>query len=137
MTLKSTSPVSERPLSPHLQVYTPQLTSMLSIAHRITGVALAVGTALLVFWLCSAAYSPECFTCISGFFGSILGKFMLFGWSFAFYFHLCNGIRHLFWDIGKGFEIPAAYRSGHIVIVTSILLTGITWIAYLAQGNGQ
>jgi succinate dehydrogenase / fumarate reductase cytochrome b subunit len=122
-------------LSPHLQVYSPQLTSMLSISHRITGAALAVGTILLVGWLWSAAYSPDCFAGISGFLNSILGRLMLFGWSFAFYFHLCNGLRHLFWDIGKGFELPDAYRSGHIVIVASIVLTGITWIIAFAQGG--
>lgn len=137
MTLKTASPASERPLSPHLQVYRPQLTSVLSITHRITGVALAAGTILLVSWLWSAAYSSVCFNSINGFLAGILGRIMLFGWSFAFYFHLCNGIRHLFWDIGKGFTIPVAYRSGHAVIIATIVLTGLTWIAVLAEGGAQ
>jgi len=137
MTQKTHLPATLRPLSPHLQVYKPQLTSMLSITHRATGVALSLGTILLVAWLWAAAYSADCFEHISAFCGSIPGMILLFGWSFAFYFHLCNGIRHLFWDIGKGFDIPAAYRSGYAVIIGSGVLTAITWIAVLSDGGTQ
>jgi len=137
MTQKPASTTFERPLSPHLQVYKPQLTTMLSITHRATGAALAVGTLFLVGWLWSAAYDIRCFEALSGFFNKTLGQLMLFGWSFAFYFHLCNGIRHLFWDIGKGFELPAVYRSGYIVLVSTCLLTGLTWMAVFAMGGTQ
>jgi succinate dehydrogenase / fumarate reductase cytochrome b subunit len=128
MTEKS-SPTIERPLSPHLQIYRWQMTMALSILHRITGAALAVGTIVLVGWLWAAAYSPEYFQGIHGFFTHIIGKLLLMGWSFAFYFHFCNGIRHLFWDIGKGFDIPNVYRSGWTVITVSSILTILTWIS--------
>ena len=106
---------SNRPLSPHLQVYRPQITSMLSILHRLTGVALAVGTLLLTYWLVAAASGPEAFAGAQGLIGSFLGRLLLFGWSFALFYHLCNGIRHLFWDAGKGFDLPTVVRSGWAV----------------------
>jgi len=117
--------------------YRLQLTSVLSFAHRVTGIALAAGTILLVGWLWAAAYNPDCFEGISAFFEGFFGRILLFGWSYAFYFHLCNGIRHLFWDIGKGFEIKDAYRSGYLVLGTSVLLTCITWIAVIIHGGQQ
>ncbi|MBK20111.1 MAG: succinate dehydrogenase, cytochrome b556 subunit [Rhodospirillaceae bacterium] len=117
----------ERPLSPHLQVYKPQLTSTLSILHRITGVALSAGTLLLVWWLIAAAMGGGAYTTVQMVVGSWIGQLMLFGWSFALFYHLCNGIRHLFWDIGKGLDLPAAYRSGWIVISSSIVLTLCSW----------
>jgi succinate dehydrogenase / fumarate reductase cytochrome b subunit len=139
MDQKTPSTASQRPLSPFMlgQAYRLQLTSVLSFTHRLTGLALSLGTLFLVGWLWSAAYSPQCFESISGFFGGIFGTILLFGWSYAFYFHLCNGIRHLFWDIGKGFEIKDAYRSGYAVVVASLVLTGITWIAVIAAGGQQ
>lgn len=137
MQQKTTASAIERPLSPHLQIYRWQLTMTLSILHRATGIALAVGTAFLVSWLWSAAYSPKCFADLNAFFTGILGRIMLIGWSFAFYFHLCNGIRHLGWDIGRGFEIQAAYRSGYIVLIGTIVLTAVTWIAIFSEAGGQ
>lgn len=134
---QKTLPTSARPLSPHLQIYRPQLTTILSITHRATGIALAIGTFMLVWWLWSAAYSPDCYAEISSFFTSIIGKILLLGWAYAFYFHLCNGVRHLFWDIGRGFEIHVAYRSGYAVIVASILLTIVTWVAVLNDGGAS
>ena len=119
---------SHRPLSPHLQVYRPQLTSMLSILHRITGVALAVGTLLLIYWLAAAASGPAAFETAQGFIGSILGRLLLLGWTFALFYHLCNGIRHLFWDAGWGFELVDAYRSGWLVVGASAALTLLSWI---------
>lgn len=127
---------SNRPLSPHLQVYRPQITSTLSILHRITGVALAVGTLLLTWWLVAAASGPEAFATAQGFIGSIIGRLLLFGWSFALFYHLCNGIRHLFWDAGFGFEIETAQRSGIAVVIAAAALTLVCWIAgYLMMGS--
>lgn len=118
-----------RPLSPHLQVYRPQLTSMLSIAHRITGVALAVGTLLLVYWLAAAAGGAESYAAAQGFIGSFFGQLLLFGWTIALFYHLANGIRHLFWDAGYGFELPTVQRSGQAVLAATAVLTVVSWIA--------
>ena len=124
-----------RPLSPHLQVYKPQLTSVLSITHRATGVALAVGTLLLVWWLVAAATGESAFADVQAFIGSWFGRLLLFGWSYALFYHLCNGIRHLFWDAGKGMELETAYSSGRLVIAASIILTAAVWIwAYAMMG---
>jgi succinate dehydrogenase / fumarate reductase, cytochrome b subunit len=126
---------SNRPLSPHLQVYRPQITSTLSILHRLTGIALAVGTLLLTWWLVAAAAGPEAFATAQGLIGSLFGQLLLFGWSFAFFYHLCNGIRHLTWDAGYGFEIETATRSGWLVVIASVVLTLVAWVAgYLAMG---
>lgn len=122
-----------RPLSPHLQVYKPQLTSVLSIAHRATGVALAVGTLLLVWWLVAAATGESAFADVQVFIGSWYGRLLLFGWSYALFYHLCNGLRHLFWDAGKGLELETAYTTGRLVIATSILLTIGVWVWGYAQ----
>jgi succinate dehydrogenase / fumarate reductase cytochrome b subunit len=119
---------AERPLSPFL-IYKPQLTSVLSFSHRGTGVALAVGTVFLVWWLVAAATSDGAFATARWFFSSWLGVLMLLGWTFAFFFHLCNGIRHLFWDAGMGFELRTAYASGWAVVAASGLLTVIAFAA--------
>ncbi len=121
----------ERPLSPFL-IYKPQLTSVLSFSHRATGVALSLGTLLLVWWLVAAATSEEVFGAAQWFLGSWLGLLLLLGWSFAFFFHLCNGIRHLFWDAGFGFELHTAYASGWTVVAASVALTVIAFAAGLA-----
>lgn len=124
-----------RPLSPHLQVYRWQLTMAMSILHRITGVALAVGTLLLVWWLLAAAAGPETYETARICLGSWLGRLLLFGWSFALFYHLCNGIRHLGWDLGLGFEIGTAYATGWTVVAASVALTILAWItAYAAMG---
>ena len=129
---------SERPLSPHLQVYRPQWTSILSIMHRLTGVGLAVGTLLLVYWLASAAGGPGSFAEAQDFVGSFLGRLMLFGWTVCLFFHLCNGIRHLMWDAGYGFDLDQAYRSGWLVVVASGVLTLGFWIlGYSLMGGGS
>ncbi len=117
-----------RPLSPHLQVYRPQLTSVLSITHRVTGVALAVGTLLLVYWLAAVALGPEAYAQAQSVLGSKLGQLLLFLWTWALFYHLCNGIRHLFWDAGYGFEIPTVYKSGKAVLIASVVLTLLLWI---------
>lgn len=127
---------TNRPLSPHLQIYKPQLTSMMSIMHRATGIALAVGTLLLVWWLIAAATGEDTFGDVQAFNVSWVGRLLLFGWSYALFYHLCNGIRHLFWDAGKGFELASAYRSGWVVVVVSIALTVIAWVwGYVSMGE--
>ena len=126
---------NNRPLSPHLQVYKPQLTTFMSITHRATGIALAVGTLMLVCWLIAAATGETAFNEVQAFLGSIVGRLLLLGWSFALFYHLCNGLRHLFWDAGRGFEIETAYMTGRIVIAASILLTIGAWLwGYAAMG---
>lgn len=119
---------AKRPLSPHLQVYRPQLTSILSITHRLSGVALSLGTLLLVYWLAAAAAGPEAFESAQSFIGSFLGRLLLFGWTIGLFFHLCNGIRHLFWDVGLGFELDDVYRSGWTVVAATAVLSLVTWI---------
>ena len=116
-----------RPLSPHLQVYRWQLTSVLSILHRMTGVALAVGTILLVSWLGAAADGAEPYARMQWFLGSWIGLLLLFGWSVALFYHLCNGIRHLWWDTGHGLELKSVYASGWTVLIATAVLTVIVW----------
>ncbi len=117
-----------RPLSPHIQIYRWQWTMALSILHRATGIALAIGTLLLVWWLTAAAYGEPAFASAQNFLGSILGRLLLFGWSFAFFFHLCNGLRHLVWDAGHGFELKTAHRSALLVLAAALVLTLATWV---------
>ena len=126
----------ERPLSPHIQIYKPQISSVLSILHRLTGIALAVGTLLLTWWLTAAAYSPAAFSHVQGFMASWFGQLILLGFTFAFFYHLSNGIRHMFWDIGKGFSLDAMNRSGWMVIVASVSLTALAWIWGYSMGGG-
>jgi len=127
---------SQRPLSPHLQIYRPQLTSVLSVMHRATGVALVFGTLLLVYWLLAAASGAHAYASAQALLGSWIGRIVLLGFSFALFFHLCNGIRHLFWDAGLGFELRTAYASGKAVIIVSVLLTLAAWaMAYAFRGG--
>jgi succinate dehydrogenase / fumarate reductase cytochrome b subunit len=129
-------PSQQRPLSPHLQIYRWQLTSVMSIIHRMTGIALSVGTLLLVYWLISAAAGPAAFATAQTLIGSIIGQLLLFGWTVALFYHLCNGIRHLFWDAGLGFELRATYASGWTVVAATVALSIIAWIAGYAVGGG-
>jgi succinate dehydrogenase / fumarate reductase cytochrome b subunit len=117
-----------RPLSPHIQIYKMPFTAVLSITHRATGVALAAGTAVLAYWLASAAYGPAAYGHAQAVLGSLLGKLVLFGWTAALFYHLCNGIRHLFWDMGKGYGIAEADKSGRIVVASAAVLTLLAWI---------
>ena len=121
-----------RPLSPDLQIYRPQLTSVLSISHRVTGIFSSVGALLLVSWLIAAAMGPQAYSAMQGFLGSWLGLILLFGWTFSFFFHLCNGIRHLLWDAGCGLELRTIYASGWIVVAASTVLTLAAWIVSFA-----
>ncbi|HKX08230.1 MAG TPA: succinate dehydrogenase, cytochrome b556 subunit [Stellaceae bacterium] len=127
---------ASRPLSPHLQIYRWQITSVLSILHRFTGLALSLGTLLLVWWLVALASGPDAFATAQACVGSWLGRLLLLGWSFSLFFHLANGIRHLFWDAGYGFEIKTTTASGWAVVVASVALTVIAWVAGLATMVG-
>jgi succinate dehydrogenase / fumarate reductase cytochrome b subunit len=129
-------PAQDRPLSPHLQVYRPQLTSVLSIVHRMTGVVLTLGTLLLVYWLVATASGEAAYETAQVLIGSFLGRLVLFGWSVALFYHLCNGIRHLCFDAGYLLELPALYRSGWAVVAATLALTLISWIGgYIAMGS--
>jgi succinate dehydrogenase cytochrome b subunit len=113
----------KRPLSPHLQIYKPQLTSILSITHRGTGVLLSLGALLLTCWLVGLATGEAAFNNLQLHASAWYGKLALIAFVFSFYFHLANGIRHLFWDAGRGLEISTTYMTGYAVIVVSIILT--------------
>jgi len=119
---------NKRPRSPDIQIYRPQLTSVLSISHRLTGIALSIGSPLLVYWLIATAAGPSAYAAFYGFLNSRFGIVLLFCWTYALFFHLCNGIRHLFWDTGYGFELRTIYTSGWAVVTVSIALTLVTWI---------
>jgi succinate dehydrogenase / fumarate reductase cytochrome b subunit len=111
----------ERPLSPFMfpTWYRFQITSALSILHRLTGIALAVGSILLAWWLVAVAAGGELFAATHAFLASPIGVLLLFLWSVAFFYHLCSGVRHLAWDAGYGFELPDAYRSGYAVLAAT------------------
>jgi succinate dehydrogenase / fumarate reductase cytochrome b subunit len=123
---------TDRPLSPHLQVYRWQLTMFLSITHRATGIALCGGVLLLMYWIWALTAGPDQYRQAIDFFGSIPGRTILFILTFCLVYHLCNGVRHLFWDIGKGLELESVYRSGWTVVVASAVLTLVIWIAAYA-----
>jgi len=128
--------MNNRPLSPHLQIYRPQLTSVLSITHRATGVALSLGTMVLLYWLQAVARGPETYAAAQEFLGCWLVQLVLAGWTWAFFYHLSNGIRHLFWDAGKGFELHQVYASGYTVLAAATTLTALTWgyVLFVAGG---
>ena len=115
----------ERPLSPHLQIYRPQITSILSILHRLTGLALSVGALVLVYWLVVLATGPVAYVQAAAILSSVWLKICYAGWSFCFFYHLANGIRHLFWDVGWGFEPSQIQASGWFVVVVAMLATTV------------
>lgn len=119
------------PLSPHLQIYKPQLTSVLSIIHRGTGIFLSLGALLLCYWLLAIAAGPGVYAKVVVHLSAWYGQLALLAFTFSLYYHLANGIRHLFWDAGLGLEIEATYKSGYAVIVASLFLTVAT--CYLAR----
>ncbi len=125
-----------RPLSPHLQIYRPQITSILSITHRLTGVALAGSSVFFTYWLTSATYGGDAFARAQGLFGSWLGQLVLIGLTFSLYFHLANGIRHLAWDSGHGFALETLRKSGWLVILFAIGMTALTLAMAYAAGGG-
>ena len=120
-----------RPVSPNIQIYRPQLTSVLSIANRITGVVLSIGAVGLVAWLIAAASGSQAYAAVQGAISSWIGQVVLFGFTFAFFLHLCGGIRHLVWDTAHGFELRSIYLWGWVVVAASVLLTMAAWGASL------
>jgi succinate dehydrogenase / fumarate reductase cytochrome b subunit len=120
-----------RPQSPNIQIYRPQLTSVLSIANRISGVASSIAAVGLVVWLLAAAAGPETYAVVRGVLASPFGQIVLFGVTFGFLLHLCSSIRHLAWDAGYGFELSAIYASGWAAVGASVVLTAAVWIAAL------
>ncbi len=121
----------DRPLSPHLQIFRPWITMMMSIAHRITGGALYFGTALLAWWLLAAAVSDRAYDAAQWFFSSWLGLLILFGYTWAEIHHALGGIRHLVWDTGHGMDRSSASKMAWLTLITSISLTVIIWAAIL------
>ena len=117
----------QRPLSPHLMIYKPQLTSMMSITHRATGAALALGSLLVVWWIVALASGAEYYSFVQSIITSWFGQLVLFGFTVAVFYHLSNGIRHLFWDFGYNLTIEGVHRSGYMVLASTVLLTAITW----------
>lgn len=133
---ETTQTSTERPLSPHLQIYRPQMTSVLSILHRLTGVALAIGTLVLVWWLMAAATGEAAYDTFSSYAHSILGRLFLFGWTLALSYHMFNGIRHLFWDTGRLFEIKNAFTAGRLVLALAVITTLAIWyLGYASLGG--
>ena len=118
---------NNRPLSPHLQVYRPQLTSVLSITHRMTGVLLSAGLIVIVAWLLALAAGPEAFDRMNGLLSSVPGLILLLVWTQALFYHLLNGIRHLLWDAGWLLDLNSAYASGWAVVSVSLVLTILVW----------
>ena len=126
----------KRPLSPHLQIYKPQITSVLSILHRATGIVLFGGSILWCFWFVSLAAGRAAYHHGQELLVSPLGLIILLGWSFSFFYHLCNGIRHLLWDIGVGYEMKTVRKSGWTVVFSSVILTGATWALGFMKWKG-
>jgi len=123
----NSTPTRPRPLSPNIQIYRPQLTSVLSIANRVTGLILSLGAVGLVVWLSAAAAGPQTYRVVQDVIESWAGQFALFGCTFAFFLHLCGGIRHLVWDTVHGFELRSIYISGWTVVAASIVLSAAAW----------
>ena len=130
-----TEAAARRPLSPHLQIYRGGLTMMMSIMHRITGAALFFGTVLLAWWLLAAASGPEAFADVQWVMGSIVGRLILFGYTWALIHHMLGGIRHLVWDTGHGFDLATVEATARAMLAGSVTLTIIVWVAgYWVRG---
>ncbi len=125
-----------RPLSPHLQIYSPLINMVMSIVHRITGAALYVGTLLLAWWLVAIASGPDYFAYVNGIMGSPLGLIVLLGYSWALLHHMIGGIRHLIWDTGRGFDLASVDRLSWGTIILSLALTVMLWIWGLSMRGG-
>ncbi len=116
-----------RPLSPHLSIYRWPVTMTVSILHRMTGVAMSVGFIVLTGWLIGAAIGVETYAAMVSYLDTLVGWLLLVGWSIAFFFHLSNGVRHLVWDTGRGFEKSQANASAWFVLILSVFLTALFW----------
>ena len=133
--MASAKTADKRPLSPHLQIYKPMLTMMMSIMHRATGAALYIGTLLLAWWLFAAASGPEYFDYVSGIANSFIGRLVLFGYTWALIHHMLGGVRHFIWDTGHGFELPTVEVMARATIIGSLTLTVLIWVvAYAVRG---
>ena len=128
-------PQPARPLSPFTTIYRWPLAMALSILHRITGIAIAVGLLLVVWLLLGLANGPPSYAAARAFCGSWFGLVLLFGWTWALTFHLANGVRHLFWDVGRGYTIQQAKASGVAVVAASLAMTALIWVCVFAQGG--
>ena len=117
----------QRPLSPHLMIYKPQLTSIMSITHRATGAALSAGSLLVVWWIVALASGAEYYSFVQSIIASWFGQLVLFGFTLAIFYHLSNGIRHLFWDFGYNLTIEGVHRTGYMVLASTVILTALTW----------
>ncbi|MGD9668652.1 MAG: succinate dehydrogenase, cytochrome b556 subunit [Hyphomicrobiaceae bacterium] len=124
----------ERPLSPHLQVYAPLINMVMSILHRMTGAALYFGSLLLAWWLVAAASGPEYFNFVNGIFGSLLGRLVLFGYTWALMLHMMGGIRHFIWDTGRGYDLKTIDLLAWGSAVASVALTALIWLAAWISG---
>jgi succinate dehydrogenase / fumarate reductase cytochrome b subunit len=125
-------PARARPTSPHLSIYRWQMGNTLSILHRLTGIALGLGLLALCYWLISLAGGEQSYAAAARVFASPLGLLVLVGWTFAYCYHLLNGMRHLFWDMGYGFERTGRHASGWLAVFGSIALTLCVWIFFWA-----
>ena len=126
---------ADRPLSPHLGVYRWQIANTLSILHRATGVFLSFGALVLSGWLISVAAGFDAYARVASWLAGPIGALLLFGWTFALFYHLCNGIRHLVWDTGRGYELPTVYRSGWLAVIAAAILSVLAWIwGYSSMG---
>ena len=132
------SPGKNRPLSPHLQIYKPMLTMMMSIVHRATGIALYAGMLLLVWWLIAAAAGPNPYATVQWFMETLIGRVVLVGFTWALIHHMLGGIRHLIWDTGRGFGPVEREWLTLAGLIGSIGLTILLWVVgYLALGGTQ
>lgn len=120
-------PARARPTSPHLEIYRWQIGNSLSILHRLTGVALALGLLALCYWLVSLAGGEQSYAAAAKLLASPLGLLVLAGWTFAFFYHLMNGVRHLFWDVGYGFERTQRHASGWFAVLGALGATLAAW----------
>jgi len=120
--------MQERPISPHLSIYKVELPMMLSGLHRITGIALSIGSLLLIAWIESAVYSAEAFAALNRYLGSFIGQLMLFGWTFSLIYHSVSGVRHLLWDTGRLLEVKQIHSSSKVVVAITVVLTVLAWI---------
>lgn len=133
--MSTKTPAQSRPLSPFMlgQYYRFQWSSLLSFGHRISGIGLSVGSLLIAVWLIALAGGAQWYSVVATQLHAWYGQVLLACWTWALMYHLCNGIRHLFWDIGRGFELKTAERSGYIMVFSSLILTAAVWaVAYLA-----
>ncbi|HET8881772.1 MAG TPA: succinate dehydrogenase, cytochrome b556 subunit [Solimonas sp.] len=133
--MSTKTPAQSRPLSPFMlgQYYRFQWSSLLSFGHRVTGIGLSLGSLLLAAWLIALAGGPQWYGTVAPYLHAWYGQVLLACWTWALMYHLCNGIRHLFWDIGRGFELKTAERSAWLVVIVSLILTAAVWaVAYVA-----